>query len=710
MTVLLALALQQVSHEFVYVADQERSSVHVAGTFNNWDRMANALRPSGGRVWKTTISLAPGRHQYKFVLDGEHWITDPKAQRNEDDGGGNVNSVLMLVPADYARPASRTDGVLANSGLHHELRPPAFNFDRGKLTFTLRTRAGDAQSVTLLLNGKRVPMHRTSATDLYETYRTEASWNRATDLSYRFGILDGKEQLLGSSGLGGAPFKISAKDFKPFAVPTRSSGAVFYQIFPERFANGDPKNDPAGALPWGSAPTYSNFMGGDLEGVKSKASYLEQLGVDGIYLNPIFEGPSNHGYETEDYQAVAKRFGTNSLLKELVTDFHGRRMQVVLDGVFNHTAVTFGPFADIRKNEGNSKYLGWYWVNSFPVKVADPPNYTAWFNFPSMPKVNLGNPDARKFFLDIPGFWKRTADIDGWRLDVANEVAPDFWMDFRKAVKRTDPQGWIVGEVWGDGNAWLGGDQWDSIMGYQFRDAALRFVAEGKTTPTQFLDQLMRVYQSYAPQVSRNLMNLLSSHDTPRFLTLCGGDKQLAMLGATLQLTWPGSPSIYYGEEIGMQGGADPENRRGMAWDLATDANPMLQHYRRLLAIRDRSQALKHGDPTVLHTNDGAGTLAYGRFFNRNGAIVVANRSGEPRQVTISASKLPKEFRSRMFKDELSGAPVRSVQGSIVVTLAPRSASVLLPTSVASSHIDRDATRASAHFPAIHNASLGELR
>lgn len=702
MTMLLLLAFQVVNHEFVYEADRDRRSVHVAGTFNNWDRSATAMSATSGRVWRAKVTLPPGKHLYKFVLDGEEWIVDPRAKKNEDDGNGNTNSVLMLVPGDYAVPASRTDGTIAKSALHHEMRAPAFNYDRGHLTFTLRTRAGDAASAALVVGKTSYPMTRQGSDDLYDTYRTRLPWDGKTALAYRFSIRDGKEHHFGS-------YRVDPKVYRPFVVPARSSGKVFYQIFPERFANGSTANDPAETVAWDAAPKYFNFMGGDLAGIRSTIGYLDSLGVDGIYLNPIFEGPSNHGYETEDYHRVAKRFGTNEEFRDLVSEFHGKRMQVVLDGVFNHTAVTFKQFQDIREKGRESRFVDWYWIRSFPVVVADPPNYTAWFNFPSMPKVNLSNPEARKFFLAIPAFWKRTANIDGWRLDVANEVAPDYWRDFRKAVKAADPNGWIVGEVWGDGSSWLGGDQWDSIMGYQFRDAALRFVAEGKTTPSQFLGQLMRVYDSYAPQVSRNLMNLLSSHDTPRFLTLCGGDRSLALLGATLQLTWPGSPSIYYGEELGMMGGADPENRRGMEWHRNTADNPFLAHYRRLLQIRQGSRALQEGDPAVLATNDADGTLAFGRFLGGHGAIVAANRSGTARSLSISTAKLPKELRSRMFKDELSGAPVRSARGSIVVTLAPRSAAVLLPTSVAQSYLDRDASRLGPTFR-LPNASLGELR
>ncbi len=689
----LAVAFQTVSHEFVYVADRARSSVSVAGTFNGWNQGANPMQSDTDRkTWRAKVDLKPGRIEYKFVLDGTEWITDPKAVKNQDDGNGNVNSVLMLLPADYARPAVRGDGTLARSALEHRTNAPSFNFDKGKLTLTLRTRAGDIESVKVKAAGSPYLMERQSGDDLYETYRVRVPWSGKGDLEYVFLINEGGVQTYGQGGLGDTHgFKIVAKNFKPFVTPNWVDGRVFYQIFPERFANGDKTNDPSGTLPWGSEPKYFNYMGGDLAGILQKADYLEKLGVGGIYLNPIFEGPSNHGYETSDYLKVAGRFGTNDLFASLVKNYQSRGMRVVLDGVFNHTATDFAAFADIRKNEEKSKYSGWYWVKSYPVKVQDPPNYTAWFNFPSMPKVNLSNPDARKYFLSIPGFWKKTANIDGWRLDVANEVDPGYWMDFRKAVKAADPNGWIVGEVWGDGSAWLAGDQWDSIMGYQFRDAALRFVAEGKITPTEFLDRLMRTYDSYAPQVSRNLMSLLSSHDTPRFLTLCGGDHELAKLGAALQMTWPGSPSIYYGEEIGMKGGADPDNRRCMEWDQARTGNDMLAFYTKVITLRMQTQVLKTGEPVVLATNDQDQTLAFARVEGNQAAIVAANRSATNQTISIPLSRLPQKAQTATYRDELGTSSVQRGSGALIVTLAPKSSAVLLAKPGTSTRQARDA-------------------
>jgi len=350
-----------------------------------------------------------------------------------------------------------------------------------------------------------------------------------------------------------------------------------------------------------------------------------------------------------------------------------------MDFVFNHTATTFPPFTDIREKGEKSGYKDWYFVRSYPVRVEDKPNYEAWYGYPSMPKLNTQNPPTRDFLLGLVDFWKKEVPLAGLRLDVANEVDPRFWRALREKVKGLDPETWIVGEVWGDGSPWLAGDQWDSVMNYQFRDACLRFFAEGNTKPSQFANRLMGVHEGYAPQVSRNLMNLLSSHDTPRFLTLCKNDADLHKLAAAVQFTWVGAPSVYYGEEIGMEGGADPDNRRGMRWDLAKDDNAMLRFYKRLIAARNASPALQSGDPQILLTDDAAGTVAYSRTFEKDAALVAINRSGEARQVRLAVPAALRE--SGGMVEAITGRKVALTreQTHVSLTLPAKGAAVLLP-------------------------------
>ncbi len=686
MTILAALSLvlaaQSVEHTFRYQADRPLERVFVAGTFNNWQANADPMTVGAdGRTWTRTYALPPGRHEYKFVLNGTEWITDPKAQRNEDDGNGNVNSVLMLALPGYDRPAAKGDRVLATSALAHETRVPDLNWDRGRLTLTLRARPDDLESVSVVLEGKRIAMREVSRDDLYAKFRAQVPWDRKSPLRYTFELKDGKTFAFGRTGLGQTvqPFVIDPKTYAPLVVPAWVESSVIYQIFPDRFENGDKRNDPANVMPWDGRPTYANRFGGDAAGVRKRLNHLESLGVGAVYFNPIFKGPSNHRYETTNYFEVDPQFGTNAEFTSLTKEMERRGIRTVLDGVFNHTAVDFFAFKDLRERGEASAFKDWYYVQGFPIRVGENPNYTAWWGYPSMPKVNLDNPNARSFMLEVPGFWHQEARIHGWRLDVANEVPMPFWRDFRKVVKGLDPNLWIVGEVWTDGSAWLRGDQWDSVMNYRFRDAVLRFLAQGSDSPSQFMGRLMRVYHDYAPQASRNMMNLLSSHDTPRFLTLANDDERAAMLAATIQFTWVGSPNVYYGEELGMKGGADPANRTGMEWNRATDDNAFLKHYRMLGRLRNSTPVLHSGEPVPLASDDAAGTLAYARVEGDAVALVAVNRSKEARTVTVPLNAVP-AAQSLRFESRLGVAQPTRVGSSLRLSLPPQSAEVLTPT------------------------------
>ncbi|HEX8236170.1 MAG TPA: alpha-amylase family glycosyl hydrolase [Abditibacteriaceae bacterium] len=681
---------QSVQQSFIYEAAPDIKTVSVAGTFNNWDRNANPLsRDGSGNTWRTTLKLPFGKHTYKFVLNGETWITDPRSTRNESDGNGNTNSVLFLTPPDYLRPASSTDGITARSALQHLTAVPHLNYDRGRLTLSLRTRPRDLQRVRLKVGTRRYPMSLVTTDDLYARYSTQLAWNRKQDLSYEFELLDGaKVQEYGDNGLGAPekvrPFRLKAAEFQPFVVPNWVERTVFYQIFPDRFANGSKANDPADVQPWDVKPTWYNRLGGDAQGVRQHVPHLVDLGVSAVYFNPIFKAPSNHRYDAEDFRRIDPQFGTNAEFAALARELKSKNIRTVLDFVFNHTATTFAPFLDIRQKGEASAYKDWYFIKSYPVRVQENPNYVAWFNYPSMPKLNLAHPQTRDYMLDLVDYWHRALPLAGLRLDVANEVSSEFWRDLRKRAKSIDPQMWIVGEVWGDGSPWLTGDQWDSVMNYQFLFANRDFFAEGKTTTSEYSKRLMQLHNSYVPQVSRNMMNLLSSHDTPRFLTLCNNNQDLHRLAATVQFTWVGAPSVYYGEELGMQGGADPDNRRGMEWNLATPANPMLRYYKKLIRLRNASRALQSGDPAILLADDHAQTLAYSRTLGNEIAIVAFNRSTKPQmlEVPLPRSAAMQSARESGLVDGISNrrVPVGTAQ-TVRLTLAPLRAAVLLPAT-----------------------------
>lgn len=692
-----------IDHVFELQLPNRATSVSVAGTFNNWNKDADPMASSAdGKVWRKLSRLAPGRYQYKFVIDGSNWVVDPKAKKNEDDGNGNVNSILTLLPADYAKPAKAGDGIIAKSALRHDRSLPNLNWDRGRLSITFQCRPGDLSHLELFLEDpkgeKCIELREVARDDFSATYRCEFDWNRKADVRYRFMVVDGPTRLYftpsGLSEKAGSPFVIKSKGFKPFITPSWVESTVFYQIFPDRFANGSMQNDPAGVEPWDGKPTYYNRFGGDAAGIGSRVEYLRNLGVSGIYFNPVFKSPSNHRYDASDYMLVDPEIGTNQEFFDLTKKLKAAGIRTMMDFAFNHTATDFGPFLDLRTNGPESKFKNWYWVKEYPVVVKENPPYVAWFNFPSMPKLNVMNPATHEYVLKVVDFWKKNASLDGLRLDVANEVDMQMWRDLRTHVKAYAPDTYILGEEWGNASRWLQGDQWDASMNYGFRDACLRYFAEQKIRASEFAQRLFANYSLYAPQVSRNQYNLLSSHDTPRFLTLCSGDQAMANLAATVLLTWVGTPSIYYGEEIGMQGGADPENRRGMEWNRVTSEEPVLSFYRKMIAIRQSSRALQSGEPIFLTANDQEDTLAFARVSPDEQAIVALNRSSSARTFQVS---LPHQIASRRFVDAMTGGKI-SVTGNRLRLTVPTKSAVILRSIRSSSRPRGTASKHPARY------------
>ena len=683
--ILLALALATgVEHEFVYRAEAQHQKVSLAGTFNNWNKDAWPMKPDGdGRTWRFSTKLDPGKHLYKFVLDGDKWIVDPKAAKNEDDGGGNINSVLMILPEGFDKPAKLRDGSITLSAVRHVQEPPFLNWDQGILEIQLSCRPGDIQQIQLRTGKGSAPMKEIWSDEFSARYSARVPWDRKKNLPYSFVLKDGGEEVSAGS------FVLTPSKFHPIAVPAWPETTVQYQIFPDRFENGDKSNDPKGVVAWNSTPQYFNFFGGDFAGVRKRLGYLKDLGIGAIYFNPIFQSPSNHGYETVDYQKVEPRFGTNEEFSKLTRDLKASGIRVILDGVFNHCATTFGPFKDVLENGSQSTYRDWFYVKSFPLEVRENPPYEAWFGFPSMPKVNLGNRGAAEYMLRVPEYWNEKAAIAGWRLDVANEVPMSYWREFRKTIKGLKKDAWICGEHWGDATPWLKGDQWDASMNYPWREAMLQFVANDSISANEFLKRLVANYRMYVPQVSRNMMNLLSSHDTPRFLTMCKSDRDLALMGATIQFGWPGMPSVYYGEELGMEGGRDPDNRRGMSWDLAKNTNPYLTHYKKLIRARRESNALQSGEPIALQANDAEKTFAFARVLGDEVALVAVNRSDKSATLEFDLKgKVPLSPTSRSagaFDNVLSGDRVSvSSKGSVLIRLEPKSAALLVRAKTSS--------------------------
>lgn len=650
---LLTSATETRLFKFVFRTSSPAKSVAVAGTFNDWNRESIPLKSDDGNLWSTEVRLPYGSHRYKFVVDGSNWILDPSNSKSETDGGGNTNSVLVVAPEWFDSAAYRTDSKITREAVAHAQSIPYIARDIDGIHIRVRLRKEDVKGVDVVTEKGSVPGRLITSDDLYEWY--EAILDPKTK-SYRIVLDLGTEQVsLGRNGLSDSTLYKIAAETGVFKTPDWIESSVFYQVFPDRFENGSTANDLSGTESWGEKPTYRSRMGGDIAGIQSRLGYLRDIGVNAIYLNPIFASPSNHRYDTDDYRNVAPDFGTNLEFDSLVKSLKANSMKVVLDFAFNHTSVNYFAFKDLRANGETSPYRSWYTVHSFPIKVQNPPNYHAWANFPAMPKLRVTEPDVQRELLDVSKFWLKRG-VDGMRLDVANEVDPSLWKALRKVAKAENTNSWILGEVWTDASQWLGGDQWDSAMNYDFRTACIEFFAKETMPASMFASKLMANYYRYAPQVSRNLFNLLSSHDTARFLTVCNKDARKAHLAAIIQFTWVGVPSIYYGEEVGMEGGEDPENRRGMRWDLAVGSNPTLQIYKKLVAARRSSDALQHGKPTILSTNDLTNTFAFARTTKNDAVVTVVNRSEASQEVEIDFSQTElKPLVGREVIDVLSG-------------------------------------------------------
>jgi glycosidase len=420
----------------------------------------------------------------------------------------------------------------------------------------------------------------------------------------------------------------------PSFVPSWVKDAVFYQIFPERFANGDPGNDPKGTEDWGGKPTGRNYFGGDLRGIIGHLDYISRLGVNAMYLNPVFTSKTNHKYSTMDYMTVDPHFGDDATFSELVDSCHARGIRIILDAVFNHTGVDFFAFDDLRRHGKNSRYRNWYNVHNFPVGPANKPNYDCWWGHGSLPKLMTGNAEVREYLFSVTRHWMAKG-IDGWRLDVPNEIPHEFWIEWRKLVKSINPDAYIVGEIWNDATLWLGGDQFDGVMNYRFRDACVDLFARHAVTVSRFDGLLARQRRDYPAEVSDALLNLLGSHDTERFLTMCGNDTASWKLAVLFQMTYTGAPMIYYGDEVGMVGGRDPACRGTMVWSGKNQNTDMLSFVKRMVSMRTSREPLRRGTYRTLLADDQRNILAFARETISSTIVVVMNTGFLPQEVTI---------------------------------------------------------------------------
>lgn len=456
------------------------------------------------------------------------------------------------------------------------------------------------------------PMEKLFSTELHDYWLVKATapFNR---LAYGFHIIgeDGTEVFYGDKGFIyydqnqlGKNINIYFRmpyfhEVDRFKAPDWVKETVWYQIFPERFANGDPANDPEGTLPWNSKrnPGRDDFYGGDLQGVIDHLDYLQELGINGIYFCPIFKAKSNHKYDTIDYFEIDPAFGDKETFKKLVEEAHKRGIRIMLDAVFNHIGILSPQWQDVIKNQEKSRYADWFHIRKFPVEdltnlTTDELEQVGLVNYETfaftghMPKLNTANKEVQDYLIEVATYWIREFDIDAWRLDVANEVDHQFWKRFYKETTRLKEDFYILGEIWHSSQSWLTGDEFHAVMNYPLTDGIIAFFARDGLSPEEFVSALNEHFMKYRQQANEVMFNLLDSHDTPRILTICNGDKNIVKAALTFMFLQYGTPCIFYGTEIGLEGENDPDCRKCMVWDSTQQDLDMLSFTKQLIRLR----------------------------------------------------------------------------------------------------------------------------
>jgi glycosidase len=622
------------------------------------------------------------------------------------------------------------------------------------VTLRLRTYHNDVTAVTVRLWSTAaeaqtlLPMQVVAITDDgpygYDFWQaTLPAQEEPTILWYRFIVRDGTDEDyyedddLFDGGWGAAydespDYSFQVDVFDPaFDTPEWMKNAVVYQLFPDRFYNGDPKIDagakdasvygnPVLVKEWddlpegycrgyegvacGEGPLGRDFFGGDLQGVKDKLGYLADLGVTAIYFNPIFEAPSNHLYDTTDFFRIDPYFGSKGTLQSLINQVDKLGIRIILDGVFNHTSsdsVYFDRYSRYPKDgafesEG-SRYFDWYTFYEWPE------DYNSWWGFDSLPV--LAEVDGVRDLVygaerSVARWWIE-GGAAGWRLDVAPDKSHGFWQEFRPRVKEVDPEAIIIGEIWDDASPWILGDQLDTTMNYRFRRAMLGFLSGDSNDPNQgfirglnpeqFDNALQSIKEDYPPPAYASAMSLVGSHDTQRILwaltpgarnreerefdtaNLAEGKAKQKLL-AIMQMTMPGAPTIYYGDEVGLTGDTDPDDRRPFPWDsMDTD---MLAHYQTLTGLRNEYTFLRTGSFDRLYTHNLDGTYAYGRKDLTGAAVVAVNRDTAGHDLTVDLTGYVPE--GTVLTDALTGDEYVVSGGQVAISLEGRGGAILL--------------------------------
>lgn len=544
--------------------------------------------------------------------------------------------------------------------IHRPMSEFAFPLDEGHFTFRLRTVKDDLKKVTFYYADRAdmaseltfypldMPLIRTDV--LYDWYEVtlKTPWQR---IAYYFLLDDGKERCR----FAGDCFErmdahIERSEYfqYPFnhkadlaVVPDWVHDAIVYNIFPDSFADGKRRIGKQG-----KRESYNNFpsdstYGGTLLGILENLDYLQEMGINCLYLNPIFAAGAYHKYDVMDYLHIDPCFGADADFKALVRAAHEKGIRVIVDGVFNHVSGHHFSFQDVLKNGKESQYYDWFYDLPDPLALPEenePPAYTCFAYVANMPKTNTASPTLRDYFCEVGRHWIREYDVDGWRLDVANEVDDGFLRAFRQAVKQEKKDAVIIGEIWENAEHYMTGDMVDSAMNYDFRRFCTQYFAENTLTAPEFDLRLSSLLMRYKKQMLPAQLNLLDGHDTCRFLTLCKGDLDKMELAILFQMTFIGMPCVFYGDEKGMMGRTEPEYRKPMPWDTTS---PLADIYKRLIELRKMHPVLKRGNFETITARDML--LHYARNGQKERIEIAVNPGNVPISCSVSGDILLKK-------------------------------------------------------------------
>ena len=521
----------------------------------------------------------------------------------------------------------------------------------------------------------------------YKFWEIQVKFN-LENVKFSFGATTDKKLNIyyGTSGIANfispsEKWLYSEENFKRHLVPDWVYGGVMYQIFPERFNYSDTNSLFEEKVEWGSTPKRLEFQGGDLYGIIDKLDYIQNLNVNILYLNPIFLSGSTHRYDTWDHFKVDPKLGGEKALEKLIDELHARKMKIIFDTSLNHVHPKHFAFQDIIKNGEKSKYKDWFTIYEYPVHLKHrphlyentykvgwdgnekeykqylektfleteipvknidddgpivEPSYKSWWGVPDMPKINYSCEDARKWALDVTAFWINNFNIDGWRMDVAKEIDLLFWKDFRNIAKDSNQNVLLFSEIFGDTSQWLQGDMFDGTMNYSFRESMVDYFATKRMNISEFSDSLANLYFMYSFKALSSCQNLLSSHDVKRFLNRCS-DVSSIYGPIFMQATFPGIAGIYYGDEIGLNGGNEPNNREAFPWNDEGSWDINLQNYiREIMNIKSSNNILKYGNFQLLPNQNDA--IVFRRALKDKSLLCIFNRSEDQKNIKIPST------------------------------------------------------------------------